>query len=101
MLTGIIQYSHELLKKVVKEKDIVIDATCGNGNDTLVLSELVGENGHVYAFDIQKQAIENTKTKLNQHNKKNVTYIHDSHAHLSSYIPKELEGKISACIFNL
>ena len=44
--------------------DMVIDATCGNGNDTLFLSDAVGENGLVFAIDIQKQAIENTKKLL-------------------------------------
>ncbi len=38
------------------EGDIVIDATMGNGHDTQFLAELVGENGHVYAFDIQESA---------------------------------------------
>lgn len=101
MLTGIIQYAHQLLEQTVTKNDIVIDATCGNGNDTLFLSNLVGNNGHVYAFDIQKQAIESTKAKLQEHHKENITYIHDSHANLSSYISEDLKGKIGGAVFNL
>ena len=36
----------------------------GNGFDTAFLAELIGENGHVYAFDIQTEAIKNTTAKL-------------------------------------
>ena len=37
--------------------DTAVDFTMGNGNDTLFLSETVGESGHVYAFDIQESAL--------------------------------------------
>lgn len=40
---------------------IAIDATVGNGHDTLKLLEVVGEDGFVYGFDIQDQAINNAK----------------------------------------
>ena len=42
-----------------------VDATCGNGFDTLFLCKTAGKDGHVKAFDIQEQAIERTKTLLN------------------------------------
>jgi len=48
----------------VKEGDTVVDATCGNGNDTAFLASLVGENGRVFGFDIQDKAIANTTKKL-------------------------------------
>lgn len=41
-----------------------IDATMGNGHDTLWLCGLLGENGLVYAFDLQSAALENTKRRL-------------------------------------
>ena len=50
--------AQELWTAHLRPDDFVIDATCGNGHDTLFLSKLVG---HVYAVDIQPQAIENTK----------------------------------------
>ena len=52
MLKRSLHYSHELLKEVVQSGDTVIDATMGNGNDTLFLAQLVGEHGHVHAFEI-------------------------------------------------
>ena len=51
----------------MKEGDLCIDATAGNGNDTLFLCELVGECGRVLAFDIQKEAVENTKKRILEH----------------------------------
>src|SRR5690625_6407897 len=101
MVKGIIPFAHQILADNVQPGDTVVDATCGNGNDTLFLSKLVGETGHVYAFDIQEQAINNTKTKMTENQMKNATYIHDNHAHLSTYIPKNLKGNIGGAIFNL
>lgn len=48
----------------VQPGDLCIDATMGNGNDTALLSRLAGEKGKVWAFDIQEQALEHTKERL-------------------------------------
>lgn len=63
-LRGAVALSHFLLGERVKPGDRVADATCGNGNDTLYLARLVGPNGKVFAFDIQEQALVNTRTLL-------------------------------------
>ncbi|MDD2648308.1 MAG: class I SAM-dependent methyltransferase [Eubacteriales bacterium] len=56
----------ETMEKVVESGDICVDATMGNGHDTLTLCSLVGENGKVYAFDVQPQAVENTRARLSE-----------------------------------
>ncbi|PPD49545.1 MAG: 16S rRNA (cytosine(1402)-N(4))-methyltransferase [Methylobacter sp.] len=91
--------AHERLSAYLKKGDIAIDATVGNGHDTAFLLAKVGENGHVYGFDIQALAIESTR----QHcaNAENLTLIPDSHAKLADYIPAQQIGKIKACLFNL
>ena len=48
---------HEFLSEYLKPGDRAVDATAGNGWDTLKLCELVGDSGKVYAFDIQEEAI--------------------------------------------
>lgn len=101
MLKGILNYSHYLLEESVREGDVVIDATCGNGNDTLFLSKLVGETGHVFAFDIQKQAIENTKKLINDNGFDHVSVINDSHSHMNKYLPEGIDDEIGGAIFNL
>ena len=60
----------------VRAEDIVVDATAGNGHDTLFLSKLVPK-GAVFSFDIQKEALENTKKILPPDHQ--VTLMHQSH----------------------
>lgn len=101
MLRGILNFSHHLLEESIAQGETVIDATCGNGNDTLFLSKLVGDEGHVLAFDIQEQAIKNAKQLLIDNKRTNISFIYDSHAHTSNYLAKEMEGMIGGAIFNL
>ncbi len=85
--------------RFIKEGDIVVDATAGNGNDTVLLSELVGENGKVYAFDVQKDALENTEKKLKDLKLENrVNLILDGHENIKQHISTE---KVKLVIFNL
>ena len=54
----------DVLGRVLSEGDSAVDATMGNGHDTEALCRLVGPSGRVYAFDIQPQAVENTRLRL-------------------------------------
>jgi hypothetical protein len=65
------EVAHVVWEQVIQKGDTVIDATCGNGNDTLamlkmVMHDSVGCGGYVYAMDIQKDAIESTSSLLDQ-----------------------------------
>ena len=77
--------------------DIAIDATCGNGNDTLALAKLVfadGGQGLIYAFDLQQIALKNTSALLDQELNENdvsFTCFHYS----SSYVISSLFCKVS------
>jgi predicted methyltransferase len=83
---------------VVTEGDTVVDATVGNGNDTLFLAGLVGEKGRVYGFDIQQEAIENTEGLLKTLGFQNrVKLIHDGHENMDEYVT----GDVKAVVFNL
>ncbi len=82
----------------VKEGDVVVDFTMGNGYDTEFLSKAVGKSGHVYAFDIQKAAVESTSKRLKEVGcPDNYTLICDSHHNAKKYV----EGPIKAGMFNL
>ncbi|GAK47052.1 hypothetical protein LOSG293_011530 [Secundilactobacillus oryzae JCM 18671] len=99
-LESSLAFSHQLLKAAVQPGDTVIDGTAGNGHDTALLAELVGQSGHVLAFDIQEAALSQTKTRLdNAGLASQVQLIHDSHANLAAYLPEN--QSISAAIFNL
>lgn len=65
-------------KNLLKPDDIVIDATCGNGKDSLRLTELVPE-GHVYAIDIQEIALQKAQALIPH---SNITYLLQSHVDL-------------------
>ena len=87
-----------IVASVVSEGDTVIDATVGNGNDTVFLAGLVGEKGRVYGFDIQQEAINNTEGLLKALGLKNrVKLIRDGHENMDKYIT----GDVKAVIFNL
>lgn len=93
-----VEYSHLLLKENIAAGEIVVDATAGNGHDSKYLAELVGDNGQVYAFDIQQKAVTQTKDLLAANKILNrVKIILDSHANLNQYISE----KVAAVIFNL
>ncbi len=55
---------NRVIDENVHEGDLCIDATAGRGNDTLHLCRLVGESGHVTAFDVQQEAVDSTKALL-------------------------------------
>ena len=79
-LQRILPFAKQLLQNSINTGDIVVDATVGNGHDTVFLAKTVGENGHVYGFDIQKQAISNTIERLKTEKlKERVTLVQQGH----------------------
>ena len=93
--------AHSEIARVLSSGDVAIDATAGNGYDTLFLANAVGELGHVYAFDIQPEAIERTSERLQTEGVKHVTLVEGSHARLREFIPESHHGKVAAVMFNL
>ena len=85
-----------------KEGDYTVDATLGNGHDTCFLAEIVGDNGKVFGFDIQKEAIESSTTRLKEKELfERTVLVHDSHDTLLSVLPEDAKGKVTGAIFNL
>ncbi|RCW51523.1 MULTISPECIES: class I SAM-dependent methyltransferase [unclassified Halanaerobium] len=94
-----VEFSHFLLNKHVQPGDTAVDATAGNGYDTLFLAELVKEKGTVYSFDIQDEAVANTIKLLNDYSfLDRVRIFNDSHENIDNYLE---ETNVSAVIFNL
>ncbi|MDQ0215767.1 16S rRNA C1402 N4-methylase RsmH [Oikeobacillus pervagus] len=101
-LDGILPFARKLLQKSVQDGSIAIDATIGNGNDTVFLANLVGDSGHVFGFDIQKQAINKTKERLAKEKLLDRTTLFlQGHEHISELIPDDLQKRVSGAIFNL
>jgi hypothetical protein len=98
LLRGPVALSHLLLRNLVRSGDKVVDATCGNGHDTLLLAELVGTQGHVWGFDIQLQAVTETARKLAEAGlSERVTLLHAGHESLARY----LAVPVRIVLFNL
>ncbi|MDO4518893.1 MAG: class I SAM-dependent methyltransferase [Eubacteriales bacterium] len=93
------EWIHEFIKKQVQPGDLCIDATMGNGNDTLLLSQLCGNEGTVLAFDIQFDALLHTMKYLGENNAPaNYRLLHESHEMLE----KHADPQSASCIvFNL
>ena len=92
VLTNTVSITKFYIESHVKSGQVVLDATVGNGNDTLLLAEKIGAHGKVYGFDIQDEAMQNT-TKLLKHNKllERVDLIKDSHENIKEYISCKLD----------
>lgn len=85
------------ISQYLKPGDTAVDATCGNGHDTLALAKMGA--GKIYAFDVQETAISNTGSLLTKENipLDNVHLILDSHANMCNYIKE----KVQVIVFNL
>ena len=95
----ITSWVHHFLEDHVQPGDICIDATMGNGNDTALLSRLVGESGRVVAFDIQQMALDNTREKMKKEGcPENYELVLDSHEAMAEYAE---ENTVSCITFNL
>ena len=91
--------AHIILRETIQEGDVVIDATAGNGHDTVFLAECVGVTGRVLAFDVQESAIESARTRLRKAGFDSRAEFHlTSHARMSEHA---MAGTISAIMFNL
>ena len=91
-----VEFSHWIIDNYLDEYNVLVDATCGNGYDTLFLSSKISKKGKLYAFDIQKSAIESTKSKFKE-KKINIDFINDGHENLDKYINED----INCIIYNL
>jgi ubiquinone/menaquinone biosynthesis C-methylase UbiE len=97
-LRGAVALSHFFLLERVGPGDRVLDATCGNGNDTLLLARLVGKGGRVWAFDIQHCALEATRSQLSAAGCLEQTDLVESgHERVAEYVTEPLR----AAVFNL
>lgn len=95
----IVEFSHLLIEQFYnnnnKGKNLVfIDATCGRGNDTLKLAETLNHTGTIVAYDIQNEAIKDTKLLLEQNGFSNIVYHNTSHDNL-------FENDFDLIIYNL
>lgn len=88
-----------ILREMIREGDLAIDATAGNGHDTAFLAECVGRDGRVIAFDIQREALDSARLRLEELGMAAcVEFHHRSHAEMGQLTTPRT---VSAVMFNL
>ena len=91
-------WTRELWDRLPLEGGKVIDATVGNGYDTLYLAGKVGNTGRVYGFDVQKEAVAATRSRLEEAGLSGrCRLILDSHENVDLYVSEPVDG----VMFNL
>lgn len=97
-LRGPVALCHLILRQRVGTGGRVVDATCGNGNDSLFLAGIVGEQGRVWSFDIDGDALDATREKLRARSLESVVeLVHAGHERLGEFVDQPLH----AVVFNL
>jgi SAM-dependent methyltransferase len=99
---SLVNEAHKIIARHLSAGGLAIDATTGNGYDSVFLAQRVGNEGHVFGFDIQKTAITVTRKRLQQalllHR---VTLFQAGHENLAILLSDEVICKINAICFNL
>ena len=98
----LVELAHLKIKESIRPGDLCIDATAGNGYDTLFLARQVSPFGKVYAVDIQKLSIEQTLKRLSLHGFDDIlNTFHGSHTKIRNLLGESEHGEVSAIMFNL
>ena len=92
-------WAAEIIENALYDGARAVDATLGNGHDALWLCNLVGERGHVYGFDVQREAVDRSAARLAENGiADRATLICDGHQNMLAYIDEE---SVDAVMFNL
>jgi len=118
---SVLAFAHRIVREALRPGEIAVDATMGNGHDTLFLAQLVGAGGRVYAFDVQEAALAAARKRLEAAGVPAATaaelaeaepaatepaagrvilYLRD-HAELAEALPPSAAGRVGAVMFNL
>lgn len=89
---------HDLLAETLRKGDRAVDATAGNGRDTVHMARLVGPAGRVVAIDRQAIALVRTQRRLADWNLgERARLVRASHHRMARFIPTP----VRAAVFNL
>jgi predicted methyltransferase len=93
------EMAHLLLRLSIKPGDWAVDATVGQGFDTLWLAQMVGPTGRVFGFDVQAAAVLATTRRVTSLSQ--VALFHAGHEQMAAHLPAEAKGRLAAVMFNL
>lgn len=95
-----VKISHLFMSDSICIGDIVIDATAGNGHDTVFMAECVGKEGVVISIDKQEGAIQSTKNLLLEHDIQHVNCMVADHSEMEIVLQPFIQ-RVSCICFNL
>jgi predicted methyltransferase len=93
------EIAHRIVRPALAPGAWVVDATVGNGHDTLFLAAGVGPAGRVFGFDVQASALAATAGRVS--GLSHVTLIHAGHEELQARLPATAKRRLAVVMFNL
>lgn len=99
---SLLNIAHDLARANLHPGDLAVDATVGNGHDTVFLLQQIHPSGRVYGFDSQQSALDSATSRIRQTTHLDcLTLFHAGHELMAEKIPKQHHGQIRAVMFNL
>lgn len=97
-----LELTHRWMGERLRPGDTAVDATVGNGYDTVFLADCVGETGRVFGFDIQADAIASAEARLAASDlSERVFLFRHGHEEMRGYLPEDAVGRVAGVLFNL
>ncbi len=78
--------AHERWRAVLRPGDAAVDATVGNGHDTLFLAKLVGPAGRAIGFDTQPDALFAARQRLDDAGFLDARLYFDDHRKIAMFV---------------
>lgn len=103
-IPSILDFAHTLAASGLESSRLAIDATVGNGHDTLFLVREVGPGGRVIGFDVQAEALSATRERVESEepdSSARLRLVHAGHETMASHLDENALGKVGAVMFNL
>jgi predicted methyltransferase len=98
-MPNVTELAHRIVRPALAPGAWAVDATAGNGHDTVFLAACVGSWGRVFGFDVQASALAATAERVK--GLPQVTLIHAGHEELQARLPAEASSRLAAVMFNL
>lgn len=103
-ISSILDFAHTLAAAGLEPGGLAIDATVGNGHDTLFLVQEVGPGGRVVGFDVQPDALTATRERIQSQApdaSDRLRLVHAGHETMASHLAEDDFGAVGAIMFNL
>jgi len=101
-LPDVLTMAHDLAARALDPGGVAVDATVGNGHDTMFLAHTVGRDGQVHGFDVQDTALRRTRDRLEAHDCTAPVALHAAgHEAMRPHLPAETHGSVDVVMFNL